>query len=64
MTVYELRELFIDDAQLVRLYNLDSEEYIFEGNFYDLPTEYEDYEVLSIDNLYKENFDGYIVINI
>lgn len=64
MTLYDLKELFVDDSQLIRIYNLGSEEYLYEGEFADLPTELEDYEVMSIDTIYKIDFDGYITINI
>ena len=64
MTLYDLRYLFTDDSQLVHIYDITSEENVFEGEFEDLPTELEDYEVMSIDTIYKFDFDGHITINI
>lgn len=54
MTLYELRSLFIDDSQWVKVYNLNGENIpvIFEGEFCDLPEEYEDLEISSIDNVF------------
>lgn len=64
MRLYELRELFIDESQLVRVYDAtDDVELIYEGNFDMLPEELEDEEVSSLDNVYKDN-DGYFGINI
>ena len=64
MTLYDFRYLFVDDSQLVRIYDITSEKNVFEGEFENLPTELEDYEVMSIDTIYKIDFDGYITINI
>ena len=64
MTLYDLRYLFVDGSQLVKIYDLTSEENVFEGEFDDMDSYLEDYEVMSIDNVYKFDFDGYITINI
>lgn len=54
MTLYEFRCLFFDDSQQVKIYNLNGENIptIFEGEFCDLPVEYEDLEISSIDNVF------------
>lgn len=65
MTLYDLREMFIDDSQMIRIYDIAKEDNIYEGEFRDIPDEYEDYEISSIDSVYPTiNFDGYITINI
>ena len=64
MTLYDFRYLFVDNSQLVRIYDITSDKKVFEGEFENLPTELEDYEVMSIDTIYKIDFDGYITINI
>lgn len=54
MTLYEFRCMFVDDSQQVKIYNLSYENLpvIFEGEFCDLPEEYEDIEISSIDSIY------------
>lgn len=54
MTLYEFRYLFLDDSQQIKVYNLNGENIptIFEGEFCDLPEEYEDLEISSIDNVF------------
>lgn len=65
MTLYDLRYLFVDDAQLVIIYDLTDMKEIYKGEFYELPEEMEYYEIMSIDTLYPtENFNGYITINV
>ena len=64
MSVYELKELFTDDSQLIRIYDTDADENIYEGEFCDVPEYLEDAEICSIDSVYKIDFDGYITINI
>ena len=65
MDLYELRELFVDDSQLIELYDTDADESFFFGEFSDMPEEFEGYTVCSIDSLApKKNFDGRITINI
>lgn len=63
MSIYELRELFIDDDQQCYIWALESEREIYRGSMRDIPEELEDEEVCSLDNIYKGN-DGYIGINI
>jgi hypothetical protein len=61
MTLYEFRCLFLDDSQEVKIYNINGDDIpvIFEGEFCDLPEEYEDIEISSIDNVYGDcNFIG------
>ena len=64
ITVKDLIELFIDDSQLVRIYDNESDSNIYEGNGYDIPDDLGYEEVSSIDNLYKEDFNGYFTISI
>ena len=63
MMVYELMDLFIDDAQSIELYDTDKEEIIYSGEYVDLPEEMENYEVCSIDNVYKGN-PGIVTLNV
>lgn len=64
MDLYNLRNLFIDETQLVRIYDLKNDaELIYEGSFNELPSELESFDVSSIDNIYPDN-DGYLGINI
>lgn len=62
-TLYDLRELFIDDNQLVRIYDSNADQ-IYMGCFDELPDDMENCEITSIDNVYQIDFDGYIGINI
>lgn len=64
MTLYDLRYLFTDESQLVRIYDITSEENVYEGEFDDMDSYLEGYEVMSIDAVYKFDFNGYITINI
>lgn len=64
MSIYELRELFTDDSQLIRIYDIGANENIYEGEICDVPEYLEDAEICSIDTVYKIDFDGYITINI
>jgi len=64
ITLYDLKELFVDDSQLIRIYDTETEENMFEGEFCDMPEEYEDCEAMSIDSVWAVDFDGYITINI
>ena len=65
ITVYELKEMFLDSNQLIRLYDLNNNaEMIYEGAIEEVPNEYEDLDIESIDNIYEGNFDGYIGINV
>lgn len=63
MTIYEFRELFIDERQMCYIWALESEEEIFRGQMSDVPEEIEDIEISSLDNIYPDN-KGYIGINI
>jgi len=63
MTIYELRELFIDDDQDCYIYNLDTQEEVYKGSMRDIPEELEDREISSLDNVYADN-NGVIGINI
>ena len=65
MDLYELKELFVDDSQLVELYDTDADESFYLGELSEMPDEFEGYTVCSIDSLYpRKDFDGRITINI
>ena len=65
MTLEELRYLFVDEDQPVRLYDLNNDaKVVYQGPFSDIPEEFEGLEISSIDAVYKAVFDGYIGINI
>lgn len=71
MTVCELCELFIEYGQDVRIYDLNSNEIVYEGTAYEFIhcddygyTEIAYSEISSIDNIYKGSFDGFFTINI
>ena len=64
ITVEGLIELFIDDAQMVQIYDNEADKVIYEGMGCDVPDELMDEEVSSIDNLYKGDFNGFFTINI
>lgn len=63
MSIYDLRELFIDTAQMCYIWALDSEEEIFRGSMDDIDDDLLEEEVSSLDNVYRDN-NGYIGINI
>lgn len=63
MSVYEIMELFIDDSQVVELYDTETETVIYAGEYCEMPDEFGDREVCSIDNIYKEN-KGVITLNL
>ena len=54
MKVRDLIELFTEDCQTVELFDTDLNEVVFEGTADEVAlTKYEDYEVGSIDTLFK-----------
>lgn len=63
MSVYDLKELFVDDDQNVYIYSLDDEVEVFRGSLREVDDDMLDEEIMSIDNIYPDN-DGYIGINI
>ena len=64
MTLYEFRELFIDESQEVKIYDISSDDVdlIYEGYFDEMPDEFEDLEISSLDNVYNDM--GYVGINV
>jgi hypothetical protein len=64
MTLYEFRELFIDESQEVKIYDISSDDVdlIYEGYFDEMPDVFEDLEISSLDNVY--NNMGYVGINV
>lgn len=65
MDLQTLRDLFVDDTQDVRIYDLsgDVPNIIYEGAFGDMPEELDYQEIMSIDILDRIN-DGFLGINI
>lgn len=63
MTIEEILELFIDDSQNIRVFDLHEEEEIFCGDSRDLDDAIKNYTICSIDNIYPNN-DGYICFNV
>lgn len=56
MTLYEFRDLFVDDClQKIKIFDLDCWETIFEDTFYKLPENLEDIEISSIDHQIDSN---------
>ena len=64
MTLYEFRELFIDESQEVKIYDISSDDVdlIYEGYFDEMPDEFEDLEISSLDNVYNDM--RYVGINV
>ena len=63
MTVYDIMDLFIDDSQYMELYDTETDNVVYSGEYCDIPEEYTDREVCSIDNVYKDN-NGIVTLNI
>ena len=66
MTIRDLMELFISDQEL-KIYDLDNDEFVFDGLFSDLEDEHEklaDTEITSIDNIGVGYGNTTVVINI
>lgn len=68
MTIYDVMNLFIDDGyQLIKIYDLLSENYIYKGRYSDCPDELWELEIASIDNIeYFPNETGevYLTFNV
>lgn len=60
MTVIELVELFGSGSQMIKIYDFNKCEDVWEGQNWDLPDEYEDCEVVSLD----PTWDDVLTINI
>lgn len=57
MTIYELLELFsCKSTQKVEIWDCSREGVIYKGNADDVPCEYDDLEVCSLDNLEKTEY--------
>lgn len=64
MTVQELMEMFVDaDSQHIQLFDVDKEDVVFDGNYADIPDEYDNAEITSIDNIWND-CNGIFSINI
>ena len=62
MTIRDILDLFVDEScVLVRVYDLEKDEQVFEGYGSDIPEQYEYCDVVSIDNPEK---DAVICFNI
>lgn len=62
MTVYDLVDLFCNDEQLINLYSIYKDEVVWSGECADLPEEYEECMICSIDCV--ERGSDYLTINI
>lgn len=64
MVVQELMEMFVDaDSQHIQLFDVDKEDVVFDGDYADIPDEYDNAEITSIDNVWN-NCNGIFSINI
>lgn len=64
MSIYELMDLFVDNDQMIYIYDFTGETEVYRGSFADLEDDrIASSEVMSIDNIYPDN-SGFIGINI
>lgn len=63
MTINDIVSLFTD-YQDVYILDLDTYEEIFVGESENIPSEVLDYEVKSINSIFKGKFDGYVGLNV
>lgn len=63
ITINDITSLFTD-YQRIKIFDLDKGEEIFVGELEDIPSGLSDYEVESIDSIFKGDFDGYVTFNI
>lgn len=53
MMIFEIMDLFVEPADMeVEVYDLSTDEYLFQGLYDDMDYEIQNMEVCSIDNLY------------
>jgi hypothetical protein len=65
MTLEDFKDYFVDESQLIRVYDGETETFVYEGEFADMPDDLLSEEIGSIDSLYPSNkFDGCITVNI
>lgn len=61
MDLYDFRGLLTDESQPVRIYDLNNDcDLLYAGDFDKMPSVLENYEIASIDSLYKCSFDGFM----
>lgn len=64
ITVDNLMDLFVDkDSQTVEIFNCETGQTVYEGDYQDIPMEYQDATVESIDNIFQGN-SGKITLNV
>lgn len=64
ITVDNLMDLFVDkDSQTVEIFNTETGQTVYEGDYQDIPMEYLDATVESIDNIFQGN-SGKITLNV
>lgn len=64
MKINKLMALFIDrDLQHIQLYDVKKEEVVFDGDYADIPEEYDYAKIISIDNLWSDSA-GVFTINV
>ena len=65
MKIRELYNLFTEDCQFIRLYDLANDsEICFEGQISEATDEYDDNRIIIIETMIEEYFDGYLCIYI
>ena len=63
MTLTEFNNLFIEDCQYIRLYDLANEDEIcFEGQICEMPKRYNRRRIILFETMTEEDFDGYFGI--
>ena len=60
MTVNEFLDIFVDIFDDVTIYDLTSGEEVWTGDYYDMPEEYADAEISSVDYP-SERFKGFTI---
>lgn len=65
MTIADLLELFVDDSQMIRIFDIGDADcpILYEGEGKELLDDWKDLEISSLDNIWP-NSDCYIGINI
>ena len=65
MKLQELNNLFTEDCQYMRLYDLSNDsEVCFEGQICEMPVEYYKRKIILIETITETEFDGYLGIYI
>lgn len=65
MTIKEFNDLFTDDEQYIRLYDLaNDDEILFENQIEKMPNKFEKYKVILLETMEEEFFDGFLGVYI